>query len=247
MAGDITLTYSRSDQGWPSRYSFYPDMIKGMNNYMYTFRGGKLYRHNTNSLHNNFYGEQHSSSITSAFNESPLEVKLFKTIELESNKAWSANLETDLNKGIVEHSYFEEKEGTFFSHIRSNEDTPDFNLRSTIGLGVSTIVTGSPSARTIYFSHEITSMLSLGDSIYATSNPVLVGNCTAIDRVNNFITVDASAGTQPNVGDIIIAVKDQVAESLGMRGYYNQFTLTNSDTTPVELFSVGTDVFKSYP
>jgi hypothetical protein len=30
-------------------------------------------------------------------------------------------------------------------------------------------------------------------------------------------------------------------------GYYMEFTLTNSNTSPVELFSVGSDIMKSYP
>ena len=43
----------------------------------------------------------------------------------------------------------------------------------------------------------------------------------------------------PNNGDFILFVNNTVAESYGMRGYYMEFTLSNNDTTPVELFSVG--------
>ena len=32
-----TLTFSESVQGWPSFYSYNPDMILGMNQYLYTF------------------------------------------------------------------------------------------------------------------------------------------------------------------------------------------------------------------
>ena len=45
-----TLTYDEGVKGWPSFYSFYPEYIKGMNAYLYTFSGGNLYRHNVNSL-----------------------------------------------------------------------------------------------------------------------------------------------------------------------------------------------------
>ena len=31
------------------------------------------------------------------------------------------------------------------------------------------------------------------------------------------------------------------------RGYFMEFTLSNNDTTPVELFSVGSSVMKSFP
>ncbi len=257
MAGNRTLSYSKSDQGWVSRFSFVPEYIKGMNNYMYTFKDGKLYRHNTNSVRNNFYGVQYSSEITSAFNEYPTEVQLFKTIELESNKPWSATLNTDLHNGSVDSSYFKEKEGTFFSYIRSNETTPNFKMRSSVGIGACNGVSGVLASTVISFSFSFTNIVSVGDAIYAgtpvvnnnveyISNPILIGSCTAIDRVNNTITVNASS-VQPSSGDLILLVKDQVSESLGLRGYYNQFTLTNSDTTEVELFSTATDVFKSHP
>jgi hypothetical protein len=246
MAGNRTLSYSKSDQGWVSRFSFVPEYIKGMNNYMYTFKNGKLYRHNTNSIRNNFYGVQYSSEITSAFNESPLEVKLFKTLEQESNKPWSATLKTDLHNGSIDSSYFKEKEGTFFSYIRSNEATPNFKMRSSVGIGTCNGVSGVLASTVISFSFSLTNIISVGDAIYAGTTPTLIGSCTAIDRVNNTITVNASS-VQPSSGDLILLVKDQVSESLGLRGYYNQFTLTNSDTTEVELFSTATDVFKSHP
>ena len=46
---EYTLTYSESVQGFPSFYSYIPDMMIGMNNYFYSFKAGELYRHNTNT------------------------------------------------------------------------------------------------------------------------------------------------------------------------------------------------------
>jgi hypothetical protein len=50
---EYTLTYSQQTQGWPSFYSFNPDWIIGMNNFLYTFKGGDLYKHNVNNARNN--------------------------------------------------------------------------------------------------------------------------------------------------------------------------------------------------
>ena len=36
----------------------------GMNSYFYSFDQGNLYRHNTNTVRNNYYGEQFISSVT---------------------------------------------------------------------------------------------------------------------------------------------------------------------------------------
>ena len=69
-----------------------PDYMIGMNNYFYTYKGGNLYRHNTNELRNNFYGVQYNSTLTSVINEAPLVAKLFRNISLESDEPWSTDI-----------------------------------------------------------------------------------------------------------------------------------------------------------
>ena len=99
---NYTITYADSAQGFPSFYSFSPDWMIGMNNYFYTFKGGNLYRHNVNAVRNNFYGIQYTTTMKSVFNQSPLENKLFKTINLEGDSSWGVTLSTDLqNSGFV--------------------------------------------------------------------------------------------------------------------------------------------------
>ena len=91
MSALYTLTYSASAKGWPSFYSYLPEFMVGMNQYLYSFDGGNLYRHNTNDTRNNFYGSQYSTTIKSVINQQPLENKLFKTLNLEGNAAWGAS------------------------------------------------------------------------------------------------------------------------------------------------------------
>ena len=81
----------------------------------------------------------------------------------------------------------------------------------------------------------------------ATGQPVLAGQI--IDKTPTSITVNALAAgaVVPTVGQFIMSIKNPVAESHGARGYYLQFTLKNDSTSPVELFSVGSNVMKSYP
>ena len=55
------------------------------------------------------------------------------------------------------------------------------------------------------------------------------------------------AGVPPVIGGYIFYFKDVVAESHGARGYFMQFTLSNNNTTSVELFAVGSSVMKSFP
>jgi hypothetical protein len=250
---NYTLTYSPGVEGWPSFYSYHPDFMIGMNQFFYTFKGGNLYRHNVNESRNTFYGAFTASMVKGIINQSPIEKKVFKTIALESNAAWAATLNTDLESGFIEKSYFENKEATFFSFIRGVDSaTPNLSLRSTQGIGSSTSVNAStPASTVVNFSFEIDSMISVGDLVYESNTGLnQVFFCgPVISRTNNTITINCSGSgkTIPTSGRYLIYVKNQIAESHGLRGDYLDYTITNNDTFAVELFAIRSDVFKSFP
>jgi hypothetical protein len=250
---NYTLTYSPGVEGWPSFYSYYPDFMIGMNQFLYTFKGGNLYRHNVNESRNTFYGTFTPSMIRGIINQSPIEKKVFKTIALESNASWSATLITDLESGFIEKSYFENKEATFFSFIRGVDSAiPNLSLRSTQGIGSSTSVNAStPASTVVNFSFEIDSMISIGDLVYESNTGLnQVFFCgPVISRTSNAITINCSGSgkTIPTSGRYLIYVKNQIAESHGLRGDFLDYTITNDDTFAVELFAIRSDVFKSFP
>ena len=254
----ITVSYNPEGQtpGWPSFYTFFPEKMIGMNGYFYSFKNGNLYRHNTNDTRNNYYGVQGESSVTSVFNPLPTkDIKLFKTMSFESNASWAVtSLQTDLNSGSMLETYFEQKEGEWFSYIRNNAGDVDWKLRSASGLGISSATAGPANATVITFTKDIGNIISIGDIIYVatvtgsnTDTPVISGPVTAL--TSKTVTVDASGAgaTIPTTGKMILYYKNSVAESSGARGYYMEFTLSNDDTSAVELFSVGSSVMKSYP
>jgi hypothetical protein len=252
-----TLTYKDDITGWVSFYSYYPDWMIGMNNYFYTFKGGNLYRHNVNPLRNTFYGTYTPSSVQSVFNTSPLENKLFKTINLEGDDKWAVTLETDLQySGFIQSTWFEKKEASFFAFIRNNS-VGELALRSVNGIGRSASVTGG---NVINFapSIEIGSIISVGDYFYFSvppyTTPVLAGAVTAItvDLVNgiNRITINTTIpGTTPIPiqNAFFLYIKNSVAESHGVLGHYCTFNIVNGSTDKVELFAVESDVMKSFP
>ena len=93
MAITVSFNPEGKTPGWPSFYTFFPEKMIGMNGYFYSFKNGNLYRHNTNSLRNNYYGVQGISSITSVFNPLPTkDIKLFKTIGRNSHDYGSVSL-----------------------------------------------------------------------------------------------------------------------------------------------------------
>lgn len=248
---EVTLSYSPAVKGWPSFYSFIPEYTQGMNNYLYTFNNGQLYRHNTNSLRNNFYGVQYNTTIKSVFNKAPLDTKLFKTISLESDSPWSAILATDLPQtGSISSTFFEKKEGNYFAFIRFLETDINLLMRYANGIAnVGTVDATTPSATTLTFgsSVDIGSIISIGDMVYYGSTPSLGGQVTAIS--GQVITIDTtiSGGSAPSNGDFILYVKNTVAESHGVLGHYCEYELTNTSTSKVELFSVSSETMKSFP
>ena len=274
---NYTLTYDEGVQGFPSFYSYYPDWMIGMNNYFYTFKGGNLYRHNVNENRNTFYSQWWTqvgtpleafkpSEMESVLNTSPLENKLFKTLNLEGDDSWAATIETDIqDSGFIDASYFEKKEQSWFAFVRNEglgstpAELPEFALRSVNGIGNSTTVSIVGQTSTINFATtiQIGNILSVGDYFYflsATNQPVYAGNVTAINTdlrrgINNVVIDTSPAGTTPiptNV-ETFLFIKNSIAESHGVLGHYAVFNLTYSKNTKVELFAVESEVMKSFP
>lgn len=270
--GNYTLTYSESSKGFPSFYSYYPDYMIGMNRYLYSFKGGNLWRHNTNDLRNTFYDQTAvSSTMTSVFNDTPLQNKIFKTLNLESDDAWKATLTSDIQTtGFIEAAYFEKKEGDWFAFVRNSGASPaavgEYALRSLNGIGSSSNTNvAAPAAAEIIFAltTNIGSIVSIGDNLYyiaspvgASATPVFCGKITDIQvdlpaGVNKIIVDTSVAGgsVPPGTTDYFLYIKNQVAESHGILGHYCEFTLElpNTVTTKSELFAVESEVMKSFP
>ena len=262
-----TLSYSDNSQGWPSFYSYNPDYMIGMNNYFYTFKEGNLYQHNTNTLRNNYYGEQFNSQISSVFNVNPLENKIFKTINLESDSAWQAYMETDIQQnGIIEDGWFEKKEGSWFSYVRKEGQVPalegQYALRSANGIGKTSNVSVDGGLTTLSFSTDplvsIGSIISIGDYIYhslpqytelnfgGVVTNIQVDLQNGINKI--FVSTNNTAAVAFPLNDpYIMYLKSSEAESPGLLGHYCIFTIVNFNTNQTELFAVESDVMKSYP
>jgi hypothetical protein len=263
---NYTLTYSESVQGFPSFYSFIPEWMIGMNNHFYTFDKGNLYLHNSNNTYNNYYGIQYGSAITSVFNDSVLENKLFKTIDLQGVDAWGTTLETDIqHTGFIELGWYEKKEGSYFAFVRNSGTVPagtdEYALRSLNGIGSSLSVTGNTSpSPVINFSTAITigSIISVGDIMYfilpGNNTPILAGKVTAIqvdlpNGINRIVIDRTITGAQTIFvpTSYFLSIKNSVAESHGVLGHYCVFTLQNNVTTSTQLFAVEANVMKSFP
>jgi len=270
---NYTLTYSEQAKGWVSFYSYYPDWIIGMNNFLYTFKGGDLYKHNMNPNRNTFYQQYWDkvgtpsesfkpTTLQSVFNTVPLENKLFKTLNLEGDSTWSATMITDIQvSGFISAAWFEKKEQSYYAFVRNNS-IGELSLRSLNGIGRSVTVDfpGTNNAL-INFSVnplvDIGSIISVGDYVYfGYPTPVLAGPVLSITvnlpaginqiEVNNNMLTPLTTPI-PSGTEYFLYIKNSVAESHGVLGHYCVFTLENSQTDKIELFAAETEVMKSFP
>ena len=244
-----TLAFSNDSQGWTSFFSYIPENMIGMNSYFYSFSNGNLYRHNTNETRNKFYNVQYTSKITTVFNVDQGSVKNFNTISLNSEDSWNCNILTDLSTGFIDQSYFELKEGDYFAYIRSNANTQDLNLRSTQGIGVPVSINSTvPAAVVVTFGYDLGSIITIGANAYKNNAGVPLKLGKIINKGDKTITINTTGGGNiPLVTDFIFYFQNAVAESYGVRGYYMQIELENDNTSRVEMFSIGSNIFKSYP
>lgn len=275
MLAPLTISYSDDVQGWTSFWSFIPDYMVYSSNNFYTFKNGNIYLHNSPSAQRTVYypftpyGNAPFCSVRTVFNDSPLEVKLFKTVSLESTSPWNVSVFTDLISGNIDDSWFELKEGEYFAHIRRNTNLTGASLislnqlddtLSTRIIGIGNLLQSAPA------SPPYTDVLTINkfpqerleikdvsppDQIYRYTGTTLtyVGDVGFVD--NNTATGDpdiylSSTGTIPLNGQDLLAIKNSTAESYGARGYYMDITLTYNSSVPVELFEIGSSVFKSF-
>lgn len=243
MPNPNTLTYSPSSNGWTSFWSYNPDWMLGLNSSFYTWKDGELYKHDSNNIRNSFYGSSYPSKITTVFNQEPTQNKVFKTLDLESTHPWQATFTTDLSTGYNDASYFVEKEGSWMTYIHSLPGTNDNHELYTQGIGQ--VVSLTPPDTIVFDS--VDSNISVGDQLYifdtVLSTLTLIGSVTG--RTDT--TVSYSVILSPAVGNNIVYIKNNLAESFGLRGYYMQVELSILEGNPVELFEASSSIFKSYP
>ena len=243
---EATITYAPANSGWTSFHSYFTEWMIGMNSNFYTFYQGNIWKHYSNNNRNNYYGTPNDSTVTPVFNDDPTSTKMFKTIQLDSNSPWDTTITTDLSAGFMDSTQYELKEGDYYTYIRRVAGNTDLDLMSAQGVGNILTVTGtSPGAITLTFNFDIGSIIAIGDKLYRDTTGIeLIGTITGL--TSNSITMNVKSIT-PVIGNYVLYLKDVEAESYGARGYYLETLLSNSSTSEVELFSISSEVFKSFP
>jgi hypothetical protein len=255
-----TIAYDTEDKVWNTRYSFVPEAYENMDNYMYTFKDGSMYRHTDAATRNRFYEVDSPSNLTliSAFNNSM--VKVAEALSIEGNSQWSAQVKSTISQSsgfeqrsdLIQLSDYSLKEGMYYASIPMNINTglsPTSN-RTVIGYvaatGIwasgATITLGNPivapfqasgnaSIFCLNASGSIVSTLASGTSVYGYQK------IEQFDR--NTIRLSNLVGAPPSIATGTILVVDSNASVDGdpIRGPYFLIELSNSAGVPIEAYA----------
>ncbi|MEN8879383.1 MAG: hypothetical protein ABF311_04355 [Polaribacter sp.] len=244
-----TITWDDVYGAWTSFHSYIPEWTERLGTNFYTFKNGELYIHDENEDRTRFYGDIYGCSITYSSNQNPSDIKLFKTLGLESNtSAWEAELTSELENGEINNK-FVDKEGIRYGYVRRNlADNLNFNKLSILGIGELQAI---PDTNQYEFTSKIPNQVSIngtdgigGDKLYfidGTNKEIGV-----IDSFDGTVITTASTVNTPSVNDFCFVVKDPQSESYGLRGYHAKIKLSNDSTDFVELFAANSEVFKSF-
>lgn len=237
-----TLTHSEDNKGWTSFHSYVPDWIIRLGNNLYTVKNGQLWLHHDteNPVMNNFYGVQYGSSIKTVFNDAMANDKSFKTLVLESDQKWSAQLATNYTEGHIDIANYNTRESRQYAFIRQNENTDDYSGGTVQGIGVITAING-----TIISFSNAPEFVNTGDALIQINNnsEETIGVITLVDGSD--ITVEAII-TTPVVGYFSFAKKNARAEGGDIRGYFLEVLLENNETAQGDLYAISTEASKSY-
>lgn len=254
-----TLAFQPELDGFTSFFSFEPEMMAGLNNYLYSFKNGQIWKHNINALRNNFYATQYDSVVNICFNDMPTEIKLFKTFSYSgiypADKI-SASFNTFLSQreytGAIHTTEFIVKEGEAFANIQSVTSDFDTTMREQ---GVGLLF----DKQTLPFRY-VTKIPQIqppavgatnGDTLYYKNSSgvtFIIGIIIGYTYANGTATFYTATQTNtPAFGDLMIVSKNKTSESYGLRGPFMMSQLTLTGTDKIELFSVSSEIMKSYP
>ena len=102
---------------------------------------------------------------------------------------------------------------------------------------------------TLTFLNPLNVSVQIGDTVYYSNDVngkiiVLMGAITAITTCS--ITCNIGASTiRPDENSFILFSKTAIANTNGLKGYYAEMQFKNNSEGPVELFSVGSEIFES--
>lgn len=123
---DQTVAFSESINRWTTFYSYKPDIGGYIFNQYITHKDGRLYKHDTNSVYNRFYGVNSPSTISTSFNASSTTIKTYIGLMTQSSSPWiPISISTSLGQASsLIFDDFSVKEGVYFASFLKDSNSP---------------------------------------------------------------------------------------------------------------------------
>ncbi len=246
----FTVAYGTASRKWETRYSFVPERIDSLHSNMYSFSGGKIYKHDENASRNTFYGAPTAESLVEVIsNPQPSAIKTFESLSIEGNSSWDAVVTTSKQTSSIDNTSFKEKEGFYYSYIHGATSSYGSSITSVtstseiFSLGEVSSVSGS----TVTFKNALSTSFPIGST--ATLYKVGISDLNSLSV--NPVSIDAyneitfSGSVTAVSGDLLIIVGNSAVEGDQIRDYYAKIKLTKTSSTPIELFAINTIVADS--
>jgi hypothetical protein len=247
----FTAAYSMGDRVWTTLYSFVPERVDSVHSLMYTFKNGRIYKHDETSDRNSWYGAEAVPSVVEVVsNAEPSSIKTFESISLEGNSPWSATVYTTEQTSTIAESSFNKKEGFYYSYIHGSTSSYGSTI-SSVSSTSEIFSLGEVSANVINdtdvtFSTNVSTSFPLGITaiLYGVSGTTLVSKAVSPVSVNGD-TVVFSGNVSATAGDLLVVVGDSAIEGDQIRDYYMKVRVEKTTTEPIELFAVNTIIADS--
>ena len=261
--GDIapfTLGWDTDDSVWNSKYSFVPEAVTTLDDIMYSFKGGAMYKHSDAANRTTYYGAGSPAGsvveVVSAYN--PSMVKAYESISLEGTDAWAGALSnTDQSTSISSTSVtvdgilypygdYEKKERNFYAYVPRDNSANTLSGSNITNLsGTSEVYVlgeiASFNVLNITFTSPINDIpFPIGANLYKVSGGGLIPYTYNVTNVAGTNTIDVSSATNATtIGDIVVAISaNSIIEGDQMRDYFMKIRLSNSNPEEVDLYAV---------
>ena len=257
VSQEFTVAYGTSDKAWTTRYSFIPESIVSLNNDLYTFKSGKIYKHSENANRNTYYGGSLAESIVEAVsNGSPSAIKSFESLSIEGNAAWQAVVSTTdqtatlagtvfVDPDTTPNSVWREKEGFYYAAIHgdtSSHESTISDVTSTSEIfSLGTVASDVTGAASVTFDNAISSIpFPMGSTaaVYKLDGSNLVSLSVYPVSIDSDNSITLSGNVTVSDGDLLIVVGNSAIEGDQIRDYFAKIKLTKSSADPIELYAV---------
>jgi hypothetical protein len=247
----FTVAYNTDAAVWNTRYSYIPENITCIDDTLYTFYNGAMYKHYSGASRSTYYGSQDGSVVEVVAGFNPSMVKTYESISIEGTAAWDTTITNTDQSAVIADTDYDQRERNWYAYVPRDSSANTGTTTITALSGSSEVfalgAVDSVSGSDIVFTSDISYItFPIGAALYKVSGSTLVSITNTIASVSNKTTITcASAVAGVSAADEIVAIANGAIEGDQMRDYYAQIRLTNDSQAEVELYAVNAVFAKS--